>query len=234
MKTILKLFSFFPLLLFAQNSNPTIYTYKLYKITKPVNEVESTNREIKDFIGINRLDTIEYEFSINLNYAVSKPLPKLNNDQGNFGIDLTSIIIDSYGTFDYDLTDSTFYNTKEYNGKKYSIKYNYNYINWKYDSTLETIKDLQCKKASYSKIENLKGGKTRKYVVTVWYSEEINPHVAPFGLSGLPGGIVKINFNNFSEVLLDTIRQPQKAVKIKPTKFGKIITEEEFDELLQK
>lgn len=195
MKKTLLFFVLLPFVLWAQNNQVTTYNYKWFVIKKD-------SASYLDQISVNRYDTIDYEFTLGATHAVLNPVVKLNNTQEVGKIDYRKITIDVNGVYDYDFTHSIFYNTKEFNGKKISVKHEYNYLDWKFEDVQEIINGYQCKKAFYSKTENLGNDQVREYTITVWYSDALTPHLAPFGLTGLPGGIVKINYNNHNEVLL--------------------------------
>lgn len=229
MKKILLCLVLLPMVLLAQNDNPTTYLYKWSVIPKESAEASSN----LDQIGDNRFETIDYEFTLGSAYAVLNPVVKLNNTQAIGKIDFAQMTIDENGVYDYDLTNSVFYNTKEFNGKKISVKYDYNYLDWKFEDAQEIINGYHCKKAVYSRTYTLRNDQVREYTITVWYADVLNPHLAPFGLTGLPGGIVKINYNDYSEVLFAGEISSKKKRKIKPNKLGQIISKETYDIMLE-
>lgn len=222
----------FPLFLYAQNdNNEYYYKYKLYRINQ--NQTESNiNKDVIDYVGINKVDTIDYELYINNENATFFANQKLSNDQSS-GINFTEIIIQTNGSWYYDLKDSLLYNTVEFNNKKFSIKYDYNYIDWHHSQEVEIINGYNCKTATKSKNEELNNGEKRDYKITIWYSDDVSPNAMPFGFVGLPGGIVKINFNGFTEAILDKNNQDDKKKKKKGKSniLGNIVSPSEFEKI---
>lgn len=214
--------------MYAQNNNEYYYKYKLYRVNQ--NQTQSSyNKDIVDYVGINKVDTIEYELHINKKEATFFANQKLYNAQMS-GLDFAEIIIQSNGSWYYNLTDSVIYNTVDLNGKKFSIKYDYNYIDWRFSQEVVNIGGYNCKIATYSINEELMNGEKRDYNITIWYSDEINPNAMPFGFVGLSGGIVKINFNGFTEAVLGEYGQ-DKRKKVSPYSLGKIVSLSEFENI---
>lgn len=233
MKLILNICLLFPCFIFAQNNNIVYsYKYKLYKVKQ--NQTQSNiNRDVIDYIGINKIDTIDYELQINNENATFLANQKLSNKQSE-EINFAEIIIESNGSWYYDLKNYSLYNTVDFNSKKFSIVYEYNYIQWQLSQEVEEINGYKCKSATYSKNEELLNGEKRDYNITVWYSDKINQNANPFGLVGLSGGIVKINFNGFTEAILDEIKiDSSKKKKKKSYNFGNIVSPIEFEKIQQ-
>lgn len=228
MKKTLLFLVLLPFALWAQDNQVTTYNYKWFVMQENSDEAYDN---ILDRLGDNRFDTIDYEFTLGATHAVLNPIVKLNNSQAVGKIDYAKITIKNNGVYDYDFTNSLFYNTKEFNGKKISVKHEYNYLDWKFEDVQEIINGYQCKKAIYSRTETLRNDQVREYTITVWYSDALTPHLAPFGLTGLPGGIVKINYNDYSEVLLAGEISSKKKRKLKPNQLGQVVTLEEYNQM---
>lgn len=232
MKLNLFIFILLPLYIYAQNDNIEYhYKYKLYRINQ--NQTESDiNKDVIDYVGINKVDTIDYELYVNNENAFFFANQKLSNDQSG-GINFTEIIIQTNGIWYYDLKNSFLYNTVDFKNRKFSIKYNYNYINWHQSQEIENINGYNCKIATYTRSEELKDGYKKDYKITVWFSEEINTNAMPFGFVGLPGGIVKINFHDFTEAILDTKSQVYKKNKKNKNlnRLWEIVSPSEFENI---
>ena len=228
MKINLLLFLILPFIIHAQNDNE-YYNYKLYRVNLTQGQALNYNKDVVDYVGLNKVDTIDYELVINNKEATFSANQKLFNDQGG-GLNFTEIIIQSNGNWYYDLADSVIYNTIALNGKKFSIKYDFDYIDWHYSQEVESIGGYLCKTATYSKKEELMNGEKRDYDITVWYSEEIGTNAIPFGFVGLSGGIVKINFNDFTEVILGEFGH-DKRKKIKSFNLGNVVSITAYEDI---
>jgi|GEM_PF-596094 len=230
MKLNLLLFIICPLFVIAQNNNEYFYKYKLYRINVNQDQTQSnSNKDIVDYVGMNKTDTIEYELHTNKKESTFLAEQKLYNEQTG-GLNFSEIIIQSNGSWYYNLADSAVYNTLDLNGRKISIKYDYNYIDWHYTQEVENIGGYKCKAAIYSRNEELMNGEKRDYNITVWYSDEINPNAMPFGFVGLPGGIVKINFNGFTEAVLAEFGHDKKK-KTKSYSLRKVVSLSEYENI---
>lgn len=230
MKLVLYLFMTLPFCVFAQDdNNEYYYRYKLYKLSK--NKENIGNKDVIDYVGINKVDTIDYELTTNNENATFFAKEKLTNEQTD-GLNFTEIIIQTNGSWYYDFKKSLFYNTIVFNNKSFDIKYEGNYLDWKLLQDVENVKGYNCNIAILTKNEQLKNGTNREYKTTVWFSKEINSNVMPFGFVGLPGGIVKINFNDFTEAILDNVKQV-KSLRKKTYKLSNVVTSVEFEKIQQ-
>ena len=122
-------------------------------------------------------------------------------------------------------------NKKETIGNRFIISYPYEKINWVITNETENILGYSCKKAIYQK-EDYGLKETKTYTVTAWFVEGSGYQVAPFGLMGLNGLVVKANFNNSFEVEIDKIENNKKE-KIAPFEGKNKITMDEFDNILK-
>lgn len=123
------------------------------------------------------------------------------------------------------------YNSQDFYGNNYNIKHAFNSIKWNYSSKEEVVYGYKCKIATFISMEEDRNGNEIEDVTTVWYSDQVSSNSIPFGLTGLPGGIVKINFNGFTEAVLITQRLGEKNEKIKPLRKGKIVSLDEFEKM---
>ncbi|MDM1544183.1 hypothetical protein OBK28_13065 [Empedobacter falsenii] len=215
------------LLLFTYNLSAqeiaNTFIYKFYNAY----DSEKITALNKKGIYVKFDDSITYILEQNDSIGTFKAESKLNNSQGT-SVDLTEVFIKSQGDFFYDYKKNIVLNSK----RDYVIKIDENDFTW--DIIADNISCMEeriCKKAKFTKIE--KGvTKDREYTIEVLYDDSYPKNVLPFGLLGLKGLIVKINFNGNQEVILEDMKY-NKNIKIKPLKDNrKIITQKELDEIL--
>lgn len=225
-KYILLILFFNSFLLFAQESN-----YFVYKVFNNSKSTIQDNRKLDGIIGQNN-DTINYELFFDQSRALFTPIYKLNNSQ-EFQIDLNELFIKTQGSFYYDYDKKIVENQKITLGSKYVITKNFDDIQWEISDETDTIQNFICKKAILKIKEFSFKEKERDYIISVWFTDKFKHNIAPFGLVGLNGLIVKVDFNGTQQVLLDRIGMKEKIKKIEPFKDGKKISQSEHDTLIK-
>lgn len=106
------------------------------------------------------------------------------------------------------------------------ITYDFDDLNWELTDKTEIINNRLCKIAVNRRYETgLKGPK--EIVTVVWIDESFDRDIAPFGLGGLKGLVVKVNFNNNYEAVLSEMSF-RKNLNIKPFKAKTRMTLEEY------
>lgn len=221
--------------LYSQNNQAFSITY-----TKEVIfSIDTTKVEnYKDEIGkLNYMISenskgLEYELWINdfqSKFEEKKSLSTESKDEifkklvGKFG--------GTRGVFYLDNKDSLYINQREYAGQDFSVKMNFK--NWKITNKSKLINNYTCYKATtIDTLINTKG--TFKNEVTAWFCPELPSFFGPAAYFGLPGLILELD--NGKIILKATkinFLKPSE-LKIKPLKKGISMTEEEFEELVNK
>lgn len=220
-----KLFSiilfFLSIQIFSQN---VLIKYKVHK-TNNLNLTKELTNLIK-----NDNDYMDYDLFFNGEEGKFVPVYKLNNSQTK-EIDLNNIFKKTQGEFYFNNKTKVVENKKETLGSKFIISYPYEQIKWTITNETENVLGYFCKKAIYKKEEyGLK--ETKTYTITVWFTEDYPYQIAPFGLMGLNGLVVKANFNNSFEVEIEKI-EDYKNEKITPFEGKNKISMNEFDDVLK-
>lgn len=147
-------------------------------------------------------------------------------------MDFNKIFISSQGKFYYDEEEKIVENQKNALGKTFIITNEFKNFNWDVQDEFDTINNHICRKAILIKNEKDSRGKDKKYTITVWYDETFPQNISPFGLVGLKGLIVKIDFNGNYKSILGDFKNIRIDKPIVPFKTGKHITETELQNLL--
>lgn len=222
MKLLFTILLFLPTIVFTQIKNGNNIEYKLYKVSK--DKVSYAESGISD-----KVDTIIYSLRLGKEDSYFSPIRKITNEQTS-KLSLSEIFIETFGEFYTDYNEKKVYNLKEFEGKLFSVVNNFDINDWKLESDSVYVNGYKCKKVTYKKIENYNDGDSNPYIISVWYSDELSNRISPFGLTGLPGGIVKVDFNGFVQSIIGTFKN-ETNIKTKPNKFGKLVTEKEFDQI---
>lgn len=226
--TIFLFLAFNSIFLFSQNDF-NYYTFKVFKTNESAQKLN--NKNLDGIIEDNASDTIEYEMYLTDSLASFTPIFKLNNSQSSI-INMSDIFMKSQGSFYYDFKNQTIENYKNSLGKDFIITSLMHDINWEKSNSLDTIGNIICNKAIYKKKETSVAGGIREYIITAWYIENSNPKIAPFGLLGLNGTVIKLDFNGVQSVILDKIERKKKIKMVRPSKNGTRITKSEFDKII--
>ena len=174
-------------------------------------------------------DPVEYIYLVNEKKASFKPELKINNSQTN-QIDLLKISVKSLGEYFYDYDKKEIENKIEFSNKEYIVTSNFDDLHWIDMNESEKINGYQTKKYITKRKE--KGlTKDKIYTTTIWIDESHPQDIAPFGLMGLKGLIVKVNFNGGNDLTLVKIDE-EKSKDIQPLKAKNRIKKVEYQTII--
>lgn len=209
-------------LLIAQNT----FIYQFNSMNKVENGIQSG--PMADFFKATS-DPIEYVYKMNNNRAIFYPLLKIDNSQTN-QIDMLQLSAKTLGEYFYDYDQKLIENKVEISNKEYVVTSTFDDLHWIDTNESETINGYPTKKYITKRKE--KGIKTDKiYTTTIWIDESYPQDIAPFGLMGLKGLIVKVNFNGGNDLILQTI-ETKKVSAIQPFKGKNRITKEAYKKMI--
>ena len=107
----------------------------------------------------------------------------------------------------------------------------YNKITWVLENKTKKIGNYTCFKATAIDSFKTRSG-IKKYIVTAWYTPQINTSFGPIGFSGTPGLILELERNNIKYFATKIVLNPKKKVTIKKPSKGIKITDEELRDML--
>ena len=148
-----------------------------------------------------------------------------------------------------DASSELYKNTKEkrYAGKKdlfgkaFLVKDELKEIEWQLESESKQIGQYTCYKATTTRtVERMVIGvddeeqqeETSVINITAWYTPEIAVSTGPGRFWGLPGLIMEINEGKSKIICSKIILNPDEVVEIEEPLKGKVLTEDEFDEMM--
>jgi GLPGLI family protein len=148
-----------------------------------------------------------------------------------------------------DASSNLYKNTKEQRftgvrdlfGKAFIVKDELEEIEWKLESETKQIGQYTCHKATSTRtVERVVIGGTddeqqtesSEIIITAWYTPEIAVSTGPDRFWGLPGLIMEINEGKSKIICSKIVLNPDEVTEIKEPLKGKVVTQEEFDEMM--
>ncbi len=144
------------------------------------------------------------------------------------------------------LKEQRFANMNEMFGKMFLIKDSITTRDWQMEKETKNIGDYTCFKATYtyerdemrmrssSDDETEEEPKKETITVTAWYTPQIPVSSGPAEFNGLPGLILEVSDGELSILCSKVVINPKNGVKIKEPNNGKVVTQEKYDEILEK
>ena len=140
------------------------------------------------------------------------------------------------------IKENRFTNQTEIFGKQFLIKDSLQSNTWELVNETKNIGEYTCFKAIFSEeyttqtindnneIETI----TKERTTTAWYTPQIPVNNGPENFQGLPGLILEINDGKLTLICSKIVMNPNKKIEIKEPIKGKEVTQEKFDEIMDK
>lgn len=237
MKRIVSIFAivFLGVLLNAQNTNQYLeVNYKMevkLEYEKIIENVPAQWRaavqdQLKQEIGKGIF--VDYTLKTNGIESDYRMDEKISNSQAGGGMIMSQITAMDKEPLYKNIRDNYYLKTYDF-GKAYIIKDSLMKFNWKISKEKEQISGFDAFKAT--------GVMNDTIPVTAWYTPKLNFKDGPDRLWGLPGLILKAEFNNGNADLVITavnVAVREEELKVKAPSRGKQVTEAEFVEEMKK
>lgn len=184
--------------------------------------------------------------------------------QNNGGFRMMAAMMGGGGTFYKNVKEKFFAVDREFLGKEFLVKDSLPKLEWKLEGETKKIGDYTCYKATASKPispsdfrnfrpkkkedskkeEEAKTEKTTNIMddfempteikVTAWYAPEIPVNQGPENYWGLPGLILEVSDDRTTILCSKIILNAKEKVVIKAPSNGKVVTQKEYDEIVEK
>lgn len=144
--------------------------------------------------------------------------------------------------------DDRFSSQNELFGKVFLIKDHLPKLDWKMENETKNIGDYTCYKATLKRevqvVESaisINGDKdldepveprTKEITITAWYTLQIPVNNGPAKYQGLPGLILEVNDGSEAIVCSKLVLNPENKVDIKEPDSGKIVSQQEFEDIM--
>ncbi|WP_405609381.1 GLPGLI family protein [Polaribacter sp. Asnod1-A03] len=141
-----------------------------------------------------------------------------------------------------DVKEKRFVNKTNIMGKGFLIKDSLPSYDWQLTSETKHIGNYTCYKATISKeieknsfsfVDGTPTSVKKKVTIntTAWYTTQVPISNGPSTYYGLPGLILEINDGTTTMVCTEIIINPSEEIKIDEPEKGKLVNQEEFDEI---
>ena len=211
--------------LFSQNKSGKI----TYNVNLGFDEGFSNSETLKDFYEKARLGVKNITFSLLINSENS--LFTMNDMISNEDINFAKAFIEASTIYYTNIKTNN--NIKQINNHlgKYVINYSAK-TEWILENESKMIGTYLCYKAtSELRVKNRKG--EFKYPIIAWYCPSIPFNFGPKGYYGLPGLILELQERNTSYGVIK-IDLKKENTPIGIPNEGKVVTQEEFNEIVSK
>ncbi|MEZ4803262.1 MAG: GLPGLI family protein [Gelidibacter sp.] len=140
------------------------------------------------------------------------------------------------------IKENRYTNETEMLGKQFLIKDTLTNRQWKLVNETKNIGVYTCYKATFTEdvktqtirddgeIESI----TKERTTTAWYTPQIPISNGPEDFYGLPGLILEINDGELTLVCTKIVLNPEEKLEIVEPKKGKEVTQQEFDDIMEK
>lgn len=221
-----------------------VATYKSHrKVDLKLDEKTSKNPEIEKQIQDQLREQFQQEYTLTFNkneslYKKNEKLAKPNPIAS--GIQIT--VDDGSDLIYKNIKDNRFTNQTEIYGKQFLIKDNLKDKNWELVDETKNIGEYTCFKATFNEeyttqtitSEGEMESVTKERTTTAWYTPQIPISNGPAEFFGLPGLVLEINDGELTLVCTKIVINPSEKVQIEEPKKGKEVTQDEFDNIMEK
>ena len=150
------------------------------------------------------------------------------------------------------MKEDRFTNQNDVFGKIFLIKDKLNKTDWKLESESKNIGEYTCFKATTTRerekrvggirinrdkdldAEEEKAPEMETITITAWYTPQIPVSIGPGNYHGLPGLILEVNDGSETVICSKIVLNPNDKVDISEPNKGKVVTQAEFDEIMEK
>lgn len=199
----------------------------------------------------------EYTLEFTEDESVYKEVPKLDNPSAG-GVGGMRFEVQVVGSGDSDVLyknvkEDRFANQNEMFSKQFLIKDKIEARDWKMEKETKNIGEYACFKATYTyerpimemrtissdddkteEEEEDREEEMETITVTAWYTPQIPVSNGPAAYGGLPGLILELNDGELSILCSKVVLNPKDGLSIKEPDNGKVVTQEKYDEIMQK
>lgn len=200
----------------------------------------------------------EYTLEFTGDESVYKEVPKLDSKGNAMGGMQVEMVVVGDGNSDVlykNTKENRFVNQNETFSKLFLIKDELTARDWKLEKETKNIGEYACFKATYTyerpvprmitrtsndddkeeKEEEASAEEEMETItVTAWYTPQIPVQNGPGPYDGLPGLILEVSDSELSVLCSKVILNPSKGVDVEEPKGGKVVTQEEFDKIMEK
>lgn len=240
---------------FSQEFNGKAYYQTQRKIDLKLNDAQMTDEQkaqmqamLKKQFEKTYILTFNREES---NYKMEEELEAPSNNSGSMGVKVMTIGGNSDLTYYKNTKSKQFSREQDLFGKLFLVKDELETYNWEFKEETKIIGNYLCFKAIAKKeVENLsmsfsseddesENNEPEKVketkIITAWYTTDIPINNGPDDFWGLPGLILELHDgDDMSYLCTKLVLNSKDKTEIKEPTNGKVVTNEEYRELMEK
>lgn len=184
----------------------------------------------------------EYTLKFTKNESIYKKNESLATPNPAAANGLQINVIQGSDVFYKNVQEKRYTNETEIFGKQFLIKDSLRNRGWELLQDTKNIGLYTCYKAQFKKEITEKtmssNGEfetiTKERITTAWYTPQIPVSNGPDDFQGLPGLILEINDGKLTLVCTKIVLNPKESITIKEPTKGKQVTQQEFDDIMDK
>ncbi len=191
----------------------------------------------------------EYRLSFNATESVYREEENLGTPQPASGVQIVVAGSGASNILYKNIKEKRFARKQDMMGKLFLVKDNLEKLDWKLEDETKKIGNYTCYKATAKRmgqrIQNMRIStnddndevtepEEEEITITAWYTPEIPVSNGPGNYWGLPGLILEINDGDQSILCAKIVLNPKKKVNISEPTKGKEVTEEKFEQIVEK
>jgi GLPGLI family protein len=193
-----------------------------------------------------------YNLTFNKEESIYKEEESLAPPQPS-GVQVVMVISGGADILYKNTKDQRYTNQNDVFGKIFLIKDKLDKVDWKLESETKNIGEYACFKATTTSerekreaggisinrdkdldADDEKAPEMETVTITAWYTPQIPVSTGPGNYHGLPGLILEVNDGTETVICSKIVINPKDEVDISEPKKGKVVTQVEFDEIMEK
>ena len=226
-------------------------TYKTHR--KMDIKIDSSNTNVNADMQkqLNEMLKKQFQRTFTLNFTKEESNYKQNEQLAAPSPQPSGVMVQVVGTgggsdvYYKNLKTNSYINKAEIMGKRFLIKDSITKRDWKMTGETKNIGNYTCYKATATRDEErtsmtMVNGeseettKTETITTTAWYTPQIPVSNGPRNFGGLPGLILEVSEGRLTIVCSEIVLNPKDREAIKVPEQGKVVTQAEYDDIMQK
>ena len=256
MNTIVKILVFVLTFIVAQVSAQNFQGVATYKSQRKV-EIKLDSTQMGSEMHQRMMAMLKKQFEKTYNLSFNKEESVYKEEEAlappqPAGVQLVVVNTSGADILYKNTKDQRYTNQNDVFGKIFLIKDKLDKIDWKLEPETKNIGEYTCFKATTTReqeksvggisingdkdldAEKDKAPEMETITITAWYTPQIPVSTGPGNYQGLPGLILEVNDGSETVVCNKIVLNPEDEVKISEPKKGKIVTQAEFDKIMEK
>lgn len=256
MNTIIKVLMFFLALNFTSLHAQDFQGVATYKPKRKI-DIKLDSTQVNSEMHQRMMEMMKKQFEKTYNLSFNKEASIYKEEESLAppqpgGMQIVMVTTGGSDILYKNLKEQRYANQNDVFGKIFLIKDELKTIDWKLESESKNIGNYTCFKATTTRerpkviggisvngdkdleAESKKETEMETITITAWYTPQIPVTTGPGNYHGLPGLILEVNDGSETVICSKIVINPEDQVSIDEPKKGKVVTQAEFDEIMEK